>query len=150
VSRARHVGRGGVSTPVAGPASSSLIETAFARSFAWHHQFVDGSARVTEKTMSHRELLARERSLILEFLAARGARDVRVFGSVARGEDLTRSDIDLLIDLPDETSVGGELLTALGLSEELTRLLGVRVDVATARILRPEVCEQAVAEAIQL
>lgn len=100
---------------------------------------------------SHRELLQRERRRILEFLAQRGARDVRVFGSVARGEeDLGRSDIDLLIDLAKAGSAGGELLTVLGLSEELSELLGVRVDVVTPRTLRADVRELALAEAVPL
>ena len=90
------------------------------------------------------------RELITEVLARRGASEIRVFGSVARGEDVRRSDIDLLVELPVGASAGGELLTVLGLSEELSQLLGTRVDVATARTLRPVVREQALAEAVPL
>jgi uncharacterized protein len=97
-----------------------------------------------------RHLLSRERGRIVDFLLERGARDVRVFGSIARGEDVGRSDIDLLIDLPDGSSAGGELLTVLGLSEDLSELVGVRVHVATPRTPRPEVRESAVAEAVAL
>ncbi len=76
---------------------------------------------------------------------------MRVFGSVARGEeDLGRSDIDLLIDLAKAGSAGGELLTVLGLSEELSELLGVRVDVVTPRTLRADVRGLALAEAVPL
>jgi len=100
--------------------------------------------------LSRRELLRRNRDLITEFLALRGAREVRVFGSVARGEDVGRSDIDLLVELPGGASTGGELLTVLGLSEELSQLLGIRVDVVTARTLRPGVRERALAEAVPL
>jgi predicted nucleotidyltransferase len=92
----------------------------------------------------------RERSRIVEFLAARGANGVRVFGSVARGEDDARSDIDLLVDLDGERSPGSELLEVLGLSEELSELLHARVDVVTPRTLRPEVRELALAEAVPL
>lgn len=106
--------------------------------------------RTNDIPPSRRELLRRERDRILEFLAQRGVREVYVFGSVARGEDVGRSDIDLLIELPDEASAGGELLTVLGLSEELSELLGVRVDVATARTLRSDVRERALAEAVLL
>lgn len=84
----------------------------------------------------HRSLLGRERDRILRFFAERGAHDVRVFGSVARGDDLPRSDIDLLIELTDAGSAGAELMTVLGLSEELSLLLGVRVHVVTPRTLR--------------
>lgn len=99
---------------------------------------------------SPRELLRRNREVITEFLARRGAREVRVFGSIAREQDVRRSDIDLLVELPVGASVGRELLTVLGLSEELSQLLGTRVDVATARTLRPVVREQALAEAVPL
>ena len=51
----------------------------------------------------------------------------RVFGSVARGEDDEKSDLDLLVNATDETS----LFDLAGLEEELTRLLGVPVDVVT-------------------
>jgi len=97
-----------------------------------------------------REVVRRERSRIVAFLTARGARDVRVFGSVARGDDDDRSDIDLIVDLDGERSAGSELLEVLGLSEELSELLGARVDVVTPRTLRPEVREPALAEAVPL
>jgi len=97
-----------------------------------------------------RDVLRRERSRIVAFLAARGAREVRVFGSVARGEDDDRSDIDLLVALDGERSAGSELLEVLGLSVELSELLDARVDVVTTRTLRPEVRELALAEAVAL
>lgn len=102
------------------------------------------------RTPPSREIVRRERTRILAFLSARGARDVRVFGSVARGEDDELSDIDLLVDLEGERSAGGELLEVLGLSEELSQLLATRVDVVTPRTLRPEVRELALAEAVPL
>jgi predicted nucleotidyltransferase len=96
------------------------------------------------------DLLTQERSRILSLISERGGRNVRVFGSVARGEDDSLSDIDLLIELPAGETVGGELLTVLGLSEELSQLLGARVDVATVRTLRDEVRQSAIAEAVLL
>jgi uncharacterized protein len=105
---------------------------------------------VAREPLRPREVVLRERSRIVGFLAARGARDVRVFGSVARGEDDERSDIDLLVDLDAERSPGSELLAVLGLSEELSELLNARVDVVTPRTLRPEVRELALAEAVPL
>ena len=97
-----------------------------------------------------RELVRRERPRILEFLASHGARDVRLFGSLARGDDDPLSDIDLLVELDETRSAGGELLRVLGLSEELSKLLEARVDVATLRTLRPDVREIALAEAVPL
>ena len=115
----------------------------------WHYRFVT-RARENANEQSRRDLLQRERARILELLARYGAHDVRVFGSVARGEDVGRSDIDLLIELPGTESPGGELLTVLGFSEELSELLGVRVDVVTLRTLRSEIRNLALAEAVAL
>ena len=64
---------------------------------------------------------------------------MRVFGSLARGENEPGSDIDLLIELGGEQSSGGELLEVLELYDLLSALAGIRVDVVTARSLRPEV-----------
>lgn len=101
-------------------------------------------------TVSPREVLTRRRAEIVSALAERGAHDARVFGSLARGDDDASSDIDLLVVLSEERPVGLELLLVLGLSEELSRQLGTRVEVVTPRTLREEVRESAVAEAIPL
>jgi len=101
-------------------------------------------------TFTPRDVLRRERSRIVSFLTERGARDVRVFGSVAREEDDDRSDLDLMVDLETPRSTGSELLVVLGLSEELSAMLGTHVDVVTPRTLKPEVREAALAEAIPL
>ena len=97
-----------------------------------------------------RELLSERRAQILELLAQRGVNAVQVFGSVARGEDGVRSDVDLLVSLSTESSLGGELLTVLGLSEELSDLLGLRVHVVTPRTLRRDALELALTEAVPL
>jgi predicted nucleotidyltransferase len=97
-----------------------------------------------------REVLREHRSAILSLLSERGVRHVRVFGSLARGDDDPESDIDLLVDLPDAGSAADELLTALGLSEELSQLVRARVDVATPLTLRDEVRAAALAEAVPL
>jgi uncharacterized protein len=99
---------------------------------------------------SPREILREQRSMILSRVSEGGGHDVRLFGSLARGDDDAQSDIDLLIELPDGDSVGGELLTVLGLSEELSELVGARVDVVTPRTLRDEAREAAFSEAIPL
>jgi predicted nucleotidyltransferase len=80
-------------------------------------------------------LLRERRDEIVEVAARHGARNVRVFGSVARGEETAVSDVDLLVDL--DPGVG---LFALGALEvELEELLGRRVDVVIARALRGSV-----------
>lgn len=75
-----------------------------------------------------------------------GAGRVRVFGSVARGEEHATSDIDLLVDLaPDRT-----LLDIARLTDALTAMLGVDVDVATEDLLRQDVRTRALQEAVPL
>lgn len=76
-----------------------------------------------------------------------GVRNVRVFGSVARGEDLPASDVDLLVEYDVHTH-GGQAL--IQLRRELSDLLDERVDIATVELLRPEVAERALAEAVPL
>ncbi|GAA2725817.1 helix-turn-helix domain-containing protein [Cellulomonas aerilata] len=76
-----------------------------------------------------------------------GASNVRVFGSVARGEDGPDSDIDLLVDLDVRTA---GLLPLGAIADELSALLGERVDVAPTGALAPEVAESALAEAVPL
>jgi uncharacterized protein len=90
--------------------------------------------------------LRRRRRAIIETAAKRGAHNVRIFGSVARGEDTTASDIDLLVDL--DTDVGVVALS--GLKRELTELLGVDVDVVPAETLKPRIRAEVLAEAIPL
>ncbi|MGH8722135.1 MAG: nucleotidyltransferase family protein, partial [Burkholderiales bacterium] len=65
------------------------------------------------------------RERILQLARAHGARNVRVFGSAARGTDREGSDVDLLVDV-DESAT---LFTLTGLEQELSELLGLPVDV---------------------
>lgn len=97
-----------------------------------------------------RDVLRARRTAILSLLAERGGRDVRLFGSLARGDEDDQSDIDLLVELPDVDSAAAELLAALGLSEELSQLVGTRVEVVTPGTLREEVRDAALAEAVPL
>jgi predicted nucleotidyltransferase len=88
-------------------------------------------------------VLAEHRGEVLDLVRARGASNVRVFGSIARGEDTASSDVDLLVDFPPGTS----LLTVIGLEQALRDLLGVGVDVGPADALRADMREQVLAEA---
>ena len=65
---------------------------------------------------------------------------------MARGDAKEDSDLDLLVDLVP--GAGNELLSVAGLAEELSVLLGVRVDVVTAALLRDEVSATALADAV--
>jgi uncharacterized protein len=90
--------------------------------------------------------LRRHRAAVRACVERGGARSVQVFGSVARGEDVAGSDIDLLVDLPPDTG-----LFALGqLEHELEQILGATVDLATPDSLRPHVRADAERDAITL
>jgi len=74
------------------------------------------------------------------------AANVRLFGSVARGEDQGESDIDLLVDfLP-----GSTLLDQVGLMQELSSKLERRVDVVSARALNKHLRQRVLNEAVPL
>lgn len=90
--------------------------------------------------------LRQRRVAIIDTAAKRRARNVRVFGSVARGEDTASSDVDLLVDLDE----GVSLVALAGLKRELSELLGVNVDVVPAATLKARVREEVLAEAIAL
>lgn len=90
--------------------------------------------------------LRRHRQAVLELAEQRGAHNVRVFGSVARGDETHSSDIDLLVDLDD--SVG--LVALAGLRRQLSGLLKVEVDVVPAGTLKPDLAQAILAEAITL
>lgn len=91
-------------------------------------------------------LLTEHRDRILAIAEEHNASNVRVFGSVARGEDDPSSDIDLLVDL----APGADLFDLAGLDVELERLLGHPVDVVPARMLKPHVAPSALSDAVAL
>jgi predicted nucleotidyltransferase len=89
------------------------------------------------------EILATQRDRILAIAADNGAGQVRVFGSVLRGQDHAGSDLDLLVDLPAGTS----LLRIVGLQLALQDALGIKVDLCTERELDPVLKDRILAEA---
>jgi uncharacterized protein len=90
--------------------------------------------------------LRQRRVAIIAAAARRGAHDVRVFGSVARGEDTTSSDVDLLVELDE----GVSLVDLAGLKHELSEVLGVDVDVVAAATIKARIRDEVLAEAIPL
>jgi uncharacterized protein len=101
-------------------------------------------SQVEETTpMDTEELLRSKREQIMRLAESHGAHNVRVFGSVVRGEAGPESDIDLLIDL----EAGRSLLQHAALLVELEDLLGRKVDIVTERSLRPHVRERILSEA---
>jgi uncharacterized protein len=95
---------------------------------------------VTLGTLSHR------RPQILALAERYRVGEVRVFGSVARGEATEGSDVDFLI----KTQCGCSLFDLGGLLEDLQELLGCRVDLVTEDGLKPRLRQQVLQEAIPL
>jgi uncharacterized protein len=96
--------------------------------------------------MSTKELLKKRRADILRLTKRYGARDIRVFGSVARGEEGRESDIDFLVLLDSNVS----LFDLVGLENALSELLGSKVDVVDERGLKPIVREHILHDAVPL
>jgi uncharacterized protein len=90
------------------------------------------------------ELIGPQRDMILRIAAKHGAHNVRVFGSVARGDAGRDSDVDLLIDAGATTSAW----FPGGLVADLEAVLGRRVDVVTERGLMPELRPHVLREAV--
>lgn len=93
-----------------------------------------------------KELLHLKRDDILHAAAKYGASNIRIFGSVARGEADEQSDLDLLVDMDNKCT----LLHLAGLHIELEELLGCKVDVVTEEGLRDRIREHILQEAIEL
>lgn len=93
--------------------------------------------------MKPNDLLKNKRSLILQAAQRHGASNIRVFGSVARGDCDDLSDIDFLVDLEP----GRSLFDHAALQIDLERLLGCRVDVITDKGLKPRIKSRVLKEA---
>jgi predicted nucleotidyltransferase len=96
--------------------------------------------------MTIEQLLKEKREEILKIAAKHGARNVRVFGSVARGEADEQSDIDLVV----EFEPGRSLLDHAALWLELQELLGRKVDVVSDRGIKPRIRDRVLKEAVPL
>jgi predicted nucleotidyltransferase len=92
------------------------------------------------------DLLQAKRQEIFRIAAKHGAYNLRIFGSVARGEIAQDSDIDFLVEM----HAGRSLLDMGGLLMDLEELLGHKVDVVTSRGLKPRIRERVLEEAIPL
>ena len=96
--------------------------------------------------MGMKELLESRRNEILDLAVGHGAKNIRVFGSAARGEGGPASDVDLLVDMEK----GRNLLDLVGFWQDLEELLGCRVDIITDGGISPYLRERIYAEAIPL
>jgi len=96
--------------------------------------------------MNLEKIIQAHREDILRIATRYGAYNVRVFGSVARGDADAGSDVDLLVDLEP----GRSLLDLGGLLMELQDLLMCDVDVITEKGLRPRIRQYVLDEAVLL
>jgi len=87
-----------------------------------------------------------KREEILRIAARYGARNVRVFGSVVRGDAVEDSDVDFLVRLDDDRS----LIDHIALIRELEDLIGCRVDVVTEDALHRVIRARVLAEGVPL
>jgi predicted nucleotidyltransferase len=111
------------------------------------HLALDAVPAVASDLSGGRAALLREnRGEILRLARAAGARDVRVFGSVARGDANDASDIDLLVDF----DISHGLMPIVTLKQQLEDLLHEAVDVAPVALLKPDVAASALAKAVPL
>ena len=93
--------------------------------------------------MGELQIVQQRKKEIIAVARAHGLVNVRIFGSVARGEDNAQSDIDLLVDLEK----GRTLLDLGGALVQLQDLLGRRVDIVTERGLHWYLREKILREA---
>lgn len=99
-----------------------------------------------EQQMVASKILQDKRKEILDAAAKHGARNIRVFGSVARGEANAASAVDFLVDLEP----GRSLFDLGGLLTDLQQLLNCRVDVVTSKGLKARMRDRVLKEAVPL
>ena len=90
--------------------------------------------------------LAHNRREIIRIARQNGATNIRVFGSVARGEATEASDLDLLVEMEEDRS----LLDIIAIKQDLEDLLGCRVHVVTEAAVSPYLKERVLKEAVPL
>ena len=103
-------------------------------------------AQIKGRSVSIEQILREKRDDVRRIAAKHGAYNIRVFGSVVRGEVKPESDIDLLVDVGPTTSSW----FPAGLILDLEALLGFRVEVVTERALNPDIRGYVLREAVQL
>jgi predicted nucleotidyltransferase len=96
--------------------------------------------------MGLQELIQGKRQEILTIALKHGAYNVRLFGSVARGEADEKSDVDVLVELEPDRS----LLGLGGILADLENLLNCKVDVVTEKGLKSRIRDRVLQEAVPL
>ena len=92
------------------------------------------------------ETLKEKRNQILTIAKQYGARNVRIFGSIARGEGKRDSDLDILVELEP----GRSLLDIIAIKQDLEDLLDCKVDVVTEAALSPYIRDEVLSQVVSL
>jgi uncharacterized protein len=90
--------------------------------------------------------VVKNKDAIIQIAELRGAKHIRIFGSVIRGQDCSDSDLDLLVDFEP----GRSLVDYVGLSLDLQDYLGYKVDIVTEKGLNCYIRDKIIQEAIPL
>ena len=130
-----------------GAASPTVRTLARLLRAAGHELRISGPLATTNSRGPVAATLRDHRAEIQAAATAIGAANVRVFGSVARGEETPDSDIDLLVDFP---AAQHGLFPLLRLAAEIESIVGRPVDVAAVEVMAEPVRARALAEAIPL
>jgi predicted nucleotidyltransferase len=96
--------------------------------------------------MNIEEILKNKRNEILDIATCYGARKMRIFGSVLRGEAKLNSDVDFLVEL----ETGRSLLDIIAIKQDLEDLLGCKVDVVTEAAPSPYIRDEVLGQAVIL
>ena len=96
--------------------------------------------------MSISNTIKSRREEILNIAKKFGAKNVRVFGSVARGEEGPESDIDIIVEMKQ----GSSLLDIIAIKQDIEELLGRKVDVVTEASISPYIRNEVLREAVTL
>ena len=93
------------------------------------------------------KIVQNNRGEIREILHSLGARNIRIVGSVARGEDDEMSDLDLLVDIDKES---GNTFKAVLCAKKISKIVGRDVDILPSWLCKKEVLKSALSDAIPL
>ena len=96
--------------------------------------------------MSVSNTIKSRREEILEIAKKFGAKNIRVFGSMARGEESPESDLDIIVDMEK----GSSLLDIIAIKQDIEELLGRKVDIVTEASISPYIRRTILREAVNL
>ncbi len=96
--------------------------------------------------MSVSNTIKSKRDEILDIAQKHGAKNIRIFGSMARGEEGTESDLDIIVEMEK----GSSLLDIIAIKQDIEDLLGRKVDVVTEASISPYIRDTVLKEAVNL